>query len=75
MSIPQSSQYANPMATNPATASEPVAKAFEALSMAAAEAGQASDQFEVARQRWTSAQAQLAEANDRVNRSREASGI
>lgn len=59
----------------PAVEAEPVHVPFVALREAAQEAAEAADQYAAARTRWLNAQAGLAEAQDRVQRAREAHGI
>lgn len=69
----QPSRYARPD-ESPALA-ETVGDTFKALAQAAEECELASQMFLEARTRWTNAQAQLAEAQDRIARSREQMGV
>ena len=66
--------YASPVAQTKGPV-EPPGSAFSALAEASKLAAEASETFPAARQRWVDAQAQLAEATDRVNRAREGMGI
>lgn len=59
----------------PKVAQEMPGSAFVNLAEAAREAAEASEMYMEARRRWTNAQANLAEANDRVAKSRESVGI
>lgn len=67
-------EFAQPSPSKAMPAETP-GSAYGAMSDAAKEAADASEQFIAARNRWNNAQAQLAEASDRVGRSRESLGI
>jgi hypothetical protein len=67
------SPYANPTQSK-AMPQETVEDAYLALRQAAEEAAQAGAQFLASRGRWQAAQAQLAEANTRVEKARDSAG-